>query len=75
MKILAIPRQGHSLMVLALSRPDKMAGPATVDFIRRFSIQLSGSCVSGFSGVLLTCGNACPPRALRHDVFRSPDPL
>jgi acetyl esterase/lipase len=36
-KILAIPCQGHSLMVLALSRPDKMAGPATVDFIRRFS--------------------------------------
>ena len=34
---LEVPGQSHGRMVLVLSRPDKLAGPATIDFIRRNS--------------------------------------
>ena len=34
---LKVPGQSHGRMVLVLSRPDKLAGPAVVDFIRRHS--------------------------------------
>ena len=34
---LEVPGQSHGRMVLTLSRPDKLAGPAVVDFIRRNS--------------------------------------
>jgi len=35
-QFLSIPGQNHLRIVLALSRPDKIAGPAVVDFIRRY---------------------------------------
>ena len=34
---LKVPGQSHGRMVLVLSRPDRLAGPAVVDFIRRNS--------------------------------------